>query len=189
MSQVLCHGKNARLVGLRRSLVSVCTQVPKEDDIWFATEKHRESVTRVVRAKQDRISGGARNDRPHSSSGKYPSEIQCVQYGRVLEGQVRNTDTPGISGTAAELHRVSFLGEGLLRQHGRNRRTSHPRLHSTSGRGRNTRGGATTAPAIGPKGAFTRFIDPFEGSSPNRVLWARYLINNDMKKTYKVVII
>ena len=70
-----------------------------------------------MRAKQDRISGGARNDRPHSSSGEYPSEIQCVQYGRVLEGQVRNTDTPGISGTAAELHRVSFLGEGLLCQH------------------------------------------------------------------------
>ena len=69
-----------------------------------------------------------------------------------------------------------FWAKGYCVSTDRNRRTSHPRLHSTSGRGRKTRGGATTAPAIGPRGAFTRFIDPFEGSSSNRVLWARYLI-------------
>ena len=64
------------------------------------------------------VEGHAMPDHIHLCS-EHSTEIQRGQYGGVSQGQVGNSDPPGVSAAEEAIHRLSLLGSGLLREHGR----------------------------------------------------------------------
>ena len=69
-----------------------------------------------------------------------PAEIRGVAGGRFHQGQERDPHGSGLWRAQTQFLGAAFLGPGILRQHGRARRGSHPRLHPQSREGRSEAG-------------------------------------------------
>ena len=69
-----------------------------------------------------------------------PAEIRGVAGGRFHQGQERDPHGSGLWRAQTQFRGAAFLGPGILRQHGRARRRSHPRLHPQSREGRSEAG-------------------------------------------------
>ena len=63
-----------------------------------------------------------------------------VAGGRFYQGQERDPHGSGLWRAQTQFRGAAFLGPGILRQHGRARRGSHPRLHPQSREGRSEAG-------------------------------------------------
>ena len=69
-----------------------------------------------------------------------PAEMRGVAGGRFHQGQERDPHGSGLWRAQTQFRGAAFLGPEILRQHGRARRRSHPRLHPQSGEGRSEAG-------------------------------------------------
>ncbi len=98
----------------------------------------RKGVGKILRelcaqAGVDLVEGHAMSDHVHLCLS-VPPKYKCGKHGRVPEGQVRDTNSPGISWKDEELHGLPLLGTWVLRQHGGLRRGRHSGLHPKPGR-------------------------------------------------------
>ena len=69
-----------------------------------------------------------------------PAEICGVAGVRFYQGQERDPHGSGLWRAQTQFRGAAFLGPGILRQHGRARRGSHPCLHPQSREGRSEAG-------------------------------------------------
>ena len=91
------------------------------------------------------------------------TEVECGEHGGVLEREVGDPHSSGVSGAAAQLHGLPLLGARVLRQHRRFGGRGHPRLHPEAGSRREETGETGTWLIEGP----------FEGPSSYRPLRGR----------------
>ena len=69
-----------------------------------------------------------------------PPKYAVSQVCRFYQGQERDPHGSGLWRAQTQFRGAAFLGPGILRQHGRARRGSHPRLHPQSREGRSEAG-------------------------------------------------
>ena len=91
----------------------------------------RRGVGRIVwelcqRHGVELVEGHALSDHVHVLLG-YSTEIECGEHGGVLEREVGDPHSSGVSGAAAQLHGLPLLGTRVLRQHRRCGGRGHPR--------------------------------------------------------------
>ena len=83
----------------------------------------RRGVGRIVRELCQRhgvelVEGHALSDHVHVLFGN-STEVECDEHGGVLEREVGDPHSSGVSGAAAQLHGLPLLGARVLRQHRR----------------------------------------------------------------------
>ena len=80
----------------------------------------------------------------------YSTEVECGEHGGVLEREVGDPHSSGVSGAAAQLHGLPLVGTRVLRQHRRCGGRGHPRLHPEAGSRREETGETGTWLIEGP---------------------------------------
>ena len=127
----------------------------------------RRGVGRIVRELCQRhgvelVEGHALSDHVHVLLG-IPPKVSVANTVGVLEREVGDPHSSGVSGAAAQLHGLPLLGTRVLRQHRRCGGRGHPRLHPEAGSRREETGETGTWLIEGP----------FEGPSSYRPLRGR----------------
>ena len=97
----------------------------------------RRGVGRIVRELCQRhgvelVEGHALSDHVHVLLG-IPPKVSVANTVGVLEREVGDPHSSGVSGAAAQLHGLPLLGTRVLRQHRRCGGRGHPRLHPEAG--------------------------------------------------------
>ena len=128
----------------------------------------RRGVGRIVRELCQRqrrgVGGRARAVGSRACLVGYSTEVECREHGGVLEREVGDSHSSGVSGAAAQLHGLPLLGARVLRQHRRFGGRGHPRLHPEAGSGREETGETGNLANRRPlRGAF--LIPPPQGAS------------------------
>ena len=111
-------------------------EVPKEIDLRHVEEGHRRDIERVVPPAWGGIGGGIRDERPYPHVVDDSAEVQCGEYDRFFEREVCDSDIQGLFAGEKELHRASFLGQRVLREHRWLGRADDSRIYQESGTGR-----------------------------------------------------
>ena len=127
----------------------------------------RRGVGRIVRELCQRhgaelVEGHALSDHVHVLLG-IPPKVSVANTVGVLEREVGDPHSSGVSGAAAQLHGLPLLGTRVLRQPRRCGGRGHPRLHPEAGSRREETGETGTWLIEGP----------FEGPSSYRPLRGR----------------
>ena len=93
-----------------------CNEVQASNHIWEVEKKNRGYHKRSVPPKGLGPTRRARYERSRSYLLEHPSEVQCVEYSWVYQGQKCHKDTSRAT-WLQENDRIKFLGKGLLCQY------------------------------------------------------------------------
>ena len=141
----------------------VGAEVSKTSDLRRDATWGWENRSGVMSAARRGVGGRARAVGSRACLVGNSTEVECGEHGGVLEREVGDPHSSGVSGAAAQLHGLPLLGARVLRQHRRFGGRGHPRIHPEAGSRREETGETGT----------WRIEGPFEGPSSYRPLRGR----------------